>query len=94
MRKRKGVRFDPAFTIVQKLGGTSATAEIVGRHPSQITRWMLPLAGSNGRQGVIPMAEAKKILRYAREHGLDIVPGDFFLPSREVGEAERGREKA
>lgn len=92
MRKRKGVRFDPAFTIVQKLGGTSIAAGIVGRNPSQVSRWTLPLT-SSGTQGVIPMPEAKKILRHAREHGLDIVPGDFFMPSREVDEAERTREK-
>jgi hypothetical protein len=72
--------YDPAFSIVRKLGGNSEVARITGRDRSAVWRWTVG-PDSNGLSGVIPMIEAKKILRHARAVGIDIDAADFFAPA-------------
>lgn len=72
------MQMNPAKSIIDRLGGATAVAAITGRHVSRVYRWMLPKA-EGGTDGVIPHAEAVKILRHSREQQIGIVPDDFFV---------------
>ncbi|MGV1803467.1 hypothetical protein ACQZ6A_16500 [Agrobacterium vitis] len=67
---------EPAKSIVSKFG-VSLAAEITGRHVSRVYRWMYP-RDRGGTGGVIPHADALALLEYAKTHGLDLSPVEFF----------------
>ncbi|MET3559774.1 hypothetical protein ABID39_000451 [Bartonella japonica] len=58
--------------IIKYLGGFKTVAGIVERDISSISRW----------RDFIPAKHQKKLLAYAREHGIDLRPDDFFYPER------------
>ena len=68
---------NPAHAVIQKFGGVEAVAATTGKHISRIYRWTYP-RDRGGTGGLIPPADAQKILRAARERGLDITASDFF----------------
>ncbi|WP_273724063.1 hypothetical protein [Bartonella sp. AU18XJBT] len=58
--------------IIKYLGGVKIVAGIVERDISSISRW----------RDFIPAKHQQKLLTYAREHGIDLRPEDFFYPER------------
>lgn len=58
--------------IIKYLGGLKTVAGIVERDISSISRW----------RDLIPAKHQKKLLSYARDHGIDLRPEDFFYPER------------
>lgn len=75
-------QLNPAKSIISKLGGAPAVAEITGKHPSRVYRWMQPKeAGGTG--GLIPNKEAMKILDAASKRGVALDPSEFFAVPRE-----------
>lgn len=58
--------------IIKYLGGLKTVAGIVERDISSISRW----------RDLIPAKHQKKLLSYARNHGIDLRPEDFFYPER------------
>ncbi|WP_273757136.1 hypothetical protein [Bartonella sp. MM73XJBT] len=58
--------------IIKYLGGLKTVAGIVERDISSISRW----------RDFIPAKHQQKLLTYAREHGIDLRPEDFFYPER------------
>ncbi|WP_375685600.1 hypothetical protein [Bartonella sp. TT110JLCBS] len=61
----------PSRFIIKYLGGFKTVATIVQRDVSSVYRWR-----------DIPAKHQQKILDYAREHGIDLRPEDFFYPER------------
>ena len=85
-RKYRGMsekHLDPAKTIIAKAGGVDAVASITGKHVSRIYRWMHPRE-KGGTGGVVPHADATKLLRHAQETGIEITAADFFAPADEA----------
>ncbi|WP_375680540.1 MULTISPECIES: hypothetical protein [unclassified Bartonella] len=62
----------PARLIIKYLGGFKTVATIVQRDVSSVSRW----------HSFIPAKHQQKILTYARDHGIDLRPEDFFYPER------------
>lgn len=75
---------DPANAIIRKMGGAPAVAEITGRSVSRVYRWTYP-RDRGGTGGVIPHDEARKLLAFACDHGIDLAPGEFFEPAEPAG---------
>ncbi|WP_375654776.1 hypothetical protein [Bartonella sp. CL46QHWL] len=61
----------PLRLIIKYLGGFKTVATIVQRDVSSVYRWR-----------DIPAKHQQKILDYARDHGIDLRPEDFFYPDR------------
>lgn len=75
-------RLEPAKSVLDKIG-VEVAADITGRDVSRVYRWMMSRArgGTNGR---IPLIEAEKLLKYARENGIALDGNDFFPPMEGV----------
>lgn len=69
---------EPANTIISRFGGPDRVMEITGASRTRVYRWTQPKA-AGGTGGIIPMQQAVKLLRHAREHGVAI-SADEFLP--------------
>ncbi len=61
---------NPAQKIIDKFGGQSALARLVGKGQSTVAHW--------SKTGSIPSKWHSEILRLASEHSLDLTPGDFI----------------
>lgn len=61
----------PASYAIKILGGVNATARIVRRSPSSVSRWLKPRR-KNTKGGVIPTKAMRIIFDYARMKKLDI----------------------
>jgi transposase-like protein len=69
----------PAEKIVERLGGSTKVAAIVGVNRTQVWRWRREKeAGGTG--GLIPHQHYAKLLAYAQEHGIPLT-GDDFMPA-------------
>ncbi|WP_273760890.1 hypothetical protein [Bartonella sp. ML70XJBT.G] len=62
----------PSRLIIKYLGGFKTVATIVQRDVSSVSRW----------RGFIPAKHQQRLLNYARSHGIDLRPDDFFYPER------------
>lgn len=80
---------EPANTVIKKCGGVQKTAEMSGRHPSNVGRWARPRS-ERGTGGLIPSDVQPILLAEAIKRGIDLVPEDFFdlVEIRRVAEAE------
>jgi hypothetical protein len=61
---------DPAYSVVEKLGGKSAVAEFLGLDKSTLSRWCQPHPQGTG--GIIPQRYWPQLLQMAREQGVRI----------------------
>lgn len=76
---------NPAYGVIVRFGGPDgklskgidAVAEITGRTPSWVYRWMLPKE-RGGTGGLIPSKEQKKLFDHARKKQMPLEPEDFF----------------
>lgn len=66
----------PAKSIIDQIGVEKA-AEITGKSISRVYRWAKP-ASRGGTGGIIPHADALKLLDYCRAEGLPITEADFM----------------
>lgn len=71
------VNFDPAKTIIDKIGGVGKAAEITGKHVSWVYRWTYSCE-RGGTGGVVPHSEAVKLLGHAKEHNIPLAAEDFI----------------
>lgn len=76
---------DPAKSVIATIGGVEKVASITGRSITRVYRWMYP-KDRGGTGGVIPHAEARKLLEYAEAERLPLSPNDFFA-ARQQSEA-------
>lgn len=70
---------EPAQTVIDKLGGATKVASIVGIHRTRVSSWRLPKT-KGGTDGAIPQRHHRAILDYATANNLDL-KSDDFLPA-------------
>lgn len=61
---------EPAYTVIERLGGKSAVAEQLSLDKSTLSRWCQPRPDGTG--GVIPFRHWGQLLAMARAKGVDI----------------------
>jgi hypothetical protein len=59
---------NPAFAVIEKLGGKTALAGELGLHKSTLTRWCQPRPEGTG--GQIPQKYWPSLMGVARSHGV------------------------
>lgn len=79
---------EPAQTIIRKLGGPSAVAEVVGVHRTRVSAWQRP-RDSGGTNGRVPQGHIQKLLRFAKERDIPLSAEDFLIP--DVAPRRKGR---
>jgi len=62
---------EPAYSIVNKIGGVRATARVLDIAPSAVTRWL-------SHSGVIPQRHFAAILDHAKKQRLNIKIDDLL----------------
>ncbi|WP_409362157.1 hypothetical protein ACRPOS_006155 [Bartonella heixiaziensis] len=72
----------PAVMIIKYLGGAKRVSLISQCHVSAVYKWTYPFEKREGKGGIIPAKYQVMLLTYAREHGIDLRPEDFFYPER------------
>jgi len=72
----------PAQRIIEKCGGVTRTAELVGRSESWVYRWTYPRE-RGGTGGLVPRQAQFALLDAARDGKVDIQPADFFQEAAE-----------
>jgi len=63
-------KHDPAFTVIERLGGKATVAAELGLDKSALTRWCKALPDGTG--GVIPQRHWAKLMAMSRRMGVDI----------------------
>jgi len=76
------MKVDPAHTIIRFLGGANRVAMILNCDATRIYRWEYPAGRNEGKDGLIPPKDARKLLEYAEAEEIDLRPEDFFDASR------------
>lgn len=66
-----------AKAVIKKCGGAKRTAGIVGRNISWVYRWTYSKERS-GTGGVVPHADAQKLLEAASRGEVNLTAEDFF----------------
>lgn len=61
---------DPAYTVIEKLGGKPALSERLGLDKSTLSRWCQ--ARPSGTGGLIPQRYWPALIEVAREQGVSI----------------------
>jgi hypothetical protein len=69
---------DPAYTVIQKLGGLQNAAKASGVSENRVWRWQLPRK-RGGTDGLVPTKRQQLILDWAARHNVDLRPADFFV---------------
>ncbi len=67
----------PAARVITAFGGVRATARIVERNSSTISRWLKPRQ-EGGTGGLIPSTLQKAILDHAAAQGMKITAADLI----------------
>lgn len=67
-------RSEPAYSIVRRFGGVTATAKILSVAPSSVSRWLIP----EGTAGKIPQTHWKALIANAKKRKIKISLKDLF----------------
>lgn len=78
------MHLSPAEYVIRCFKGVRATARVLDRSPSSVSKWTRP-KDERGTGGYIPSRAAREILAKAKELSLDITPADLLF-GREVSE--------
>lgn len=68
---------EPAKSILDRIGYGKA-AEVTGKHISRVYRWTYPAGVREGTGGIIPHADAIKLLDYCRSASIPLSETDFM----------------
>lgn len=74
----------PAEYVIRVFKGVRATARVLGRSPSSVSKWT-KTKENRGTNGQIPRKAMWELMAKAREMGIDLNPNDLIL-GREVKE--------
>ncbi|WP_273789973.1 hypothetical protein [Bartonella sp. ML70XJBT] len=72
---------EPAYTIIKYLGGAVNVSRILQKCKGAVYR-ITYSKEKGGANGLFPSIYQAQLLTYAREHGIDLRPEDFFYPER------------
>ncbi|WP_212490398.1 hypothetical protein [Bradyrhizobium sp. AUGA SZCCT0176] len=78
----------PAKSILDRIGVDKAAA-ITGKSLSRVYRWAKP-ASRGGTGGVIPHADALKLLDHCRAEGIPVTEADFMRAPALAKPEQRG----
>lgn len=67
--------YEPAYSVIQKLGGKSAVASELGLAPSTLSRWCQP--SPEGTGGVIPQKHWPALLSLAKKQRIALKVSDL-----------------
>jgi hypothetical protein len=70
----------PADRVITAFGGVRATARVLGRNPSSISRWRIPRE-DGGTGGRVPSALQLAILNGAKAAGIALSAEDLIVAS-------------
>ena len=70
------MRYEPANSIIIKLGGLTAVSKAVGVTPHTVMRWRMP-KHTGGTGGVIPHWHIAAILDFAEKIKVELREADF-----------------
>lgn len=70
-------RMEPAASIIQRFGGDTKVAALVGVHRTRVANWKRP-RDAGGTGGAIPFKHVPKLLAAARDLGLHLTADDFL----------------
>ena len=70
------MKLSPAEYLIHVFGGVRATARIVDREPSSVSKWQNYI-DKTGSQGGIPRVIHQTILKHAKKNGLDFTADDL-----------------
>ena len=70
---------EPASTIIKKLGGEAAVAEVTASALSSPYRWQYP-RNRGGTGGWIPQRHHRVLLAFARKRGVQLAAEEFLPP--------------
>lgn len=68
---------EPAASIIKKLGGPSAVAEIARVHRTRVSNWQRP-KDAGGTGGIIPQRHIVALMEAAEKCGINLEYSDFF----------------
>lgn len=69
---------EPAFSIIQSLGGPTKVSAALGVHRSRVWRWGCSKE-QGGTDGIVPFNHVPKLISMARDAGIEI-DANAFLP--------------
>ena len=70
-------RCEPARNIVGRLGGVTATAKIINKTPSAVSRWLVTRS-EGGTDGRIPQSHWETILDFSVKHKIALTLDDLL----------------
>ena len=73
---------EPANSIIQKLGGATRVARILGMNRVSVCKWRRPRS-LGGTGGIIPIVRVRPLIEAASAGGIRLVAEDF-LPKESV----------
>lgn len=76
------MKADPAHTIIKFFGGATKVAAILECDVTRVYRWEYPEGKNEGKGGIIPPKDARRLLDFAASNELDLQPQDFFDAGR------------
>lgn len=76
------MKADPAHTIIKFFGGATKVAAILECDVTRVYRWEYPEGRNEGKGGIIPPKDARRLLDFSSAHELDLQPQDFFDAER------------
>lgn len=79
---------EPAHTIIQRFGGPSVLAGILGVHRTRVSNWQRERA-KGGTGGLVPQRYHPTLLEYARANGIELAATEFLPPAHVGDEQER-----
>ena len=68
---------EPAHAVIQRFGGPSVLAGILGVHRTRVSNWMRPRA-KGGTGGLIPQRYHRALLDHARSAGIALRAEEFL----------------
>lgn len=68
-------KIDPAFSVLERLGGKSTVAAELQVAPSTLSRWCQPVPAGTG--GIIPQRHWPALLKLASKRGISLSVGDL-----------------
>lgn len=68
-------KIEPAFTVLERLGGKSAVAAELNLAPSTLSRWCQPVPAGTG--GTIPQRHWSALLELAKKRHIDLTIADL-----------------
>lgn len=67
----------PAQRVIAAFGGVRATARIINRSSSTVSRWQKP-RDQGGTGGRVPSSAQGVLLAHARKHGINLTAEDLI----------------